>query len=226
MKGRIIVTIMLLFSSVLITQVCADEGTTVDVTIVSNENITGYINSTSINGSVYYYIDGIEVSSEFESIWSKIGRAQRSADNAYGFAGLAYGFATNNNNAIIVLTSDLENNSIKIYMIRDELIAFEDEYINFKNETTANITGLKIQNTQLKEANDLLSSEVDVLEETLHNLKMYATWFAVIVGVLLSYLLFIRIMGSRKIGFKFIKKKIKTKKKSKVAPIQADTKLG
>ena len=222
MKGRIIVTIMLLFSSVLITQVYADEGTTVNVTVVSNENITGYLNSTSINGSVYYYIDGIEVSSEFENIWSKIGRAQRSANNAYGFAGLAYGFATNNNNAILVLTSDLENNSVKIYMIRDELIAFEDDYINFKNETTANIMELKIQNTQLKEANDLLSSEVDILEETLYNLKMYAIWFAVIVGVLLSYLLFRRVMGSRKIRFRFKKEKIvEVKKKSKVDPIQA-----
>jgi len=161
-----IAILMLFFSTMLVTPAYA-EDTTITVVIASDGNIIGYINGTAINGSVFYYIDGIEVIGEFADLWTKISDVEDSAHSAYNFANSAYFLAWNTNNTLMLVKADVENNIAKIYLLRDELIAFEDDYLVFKNAANKNITGLQIEDVILKNEINLLNSKLQGTRDTI-----------------------------------------------------------
>jgi len=146
------------------------EDTTIDIIVISEGNVTGYINCTAINGSVSYYIDGIEVKGEFDKVWSSISGVRKTAQRARSLAGSAYRYADNNHNDIVELSIISENNTNKIYILRDELVSFENEYIVFKNNTNTTFTQItyKIKNlredvTSLQEADKELEKNIRML---------------------------------------------------------------
>lgn len=57
------------------------------------------------------------------------------------------------------MEADIQNNTAKIYILKDELIAFEDNYIKFKNQT---INKLNILNLEVEsQASKILNLESD-----------------------------------------------------------------
>jgi len=141
------------------------EDTTVDIIVIGEGNVTGYINCTSINGSVSYYIDGREVRGEFDKVWNSISKVRKTAQRARSLAGSAYRYADNNHDDIIELSMISENNTDKIYILHDELVAFENDYIVFKNNTNTTFTQIiyKINSLEGDVAN--LQEKYNTLEQ-------------------------------------------------------------
>jgi len=184
-----LIAVFSLIAFIPITTLAADSS--VDIVLITEGNLTATING-SAGGDVSYWIDGIEVKGEFEDIWyaldefndtwdalnslsSSIASTNDLASDAYGFAGMAYSYASNNDKAIygnswmidnhskVII---IHNNSIndiysKLYTLRDSVFAFEEDYIAFKNETNTTLTNQseEIDNlkTQLSEMNGALS---------------------------------------------------------------------
>ena len=160
-RSKLIIAGLALLFLFAIPQVIAENNTTIDIIVIGGNDVTGYINSTAcdgdvtgyingtaINGSVSYYIDGVEVKGEFDDVWASISRVRGMAQDAYSFAGNAYLYAENNHNTIVELSLTVGNNTNKIYMLRDELVAFENDYIIFKSDTNINISYMKYDITE------------------------------------------------------------------------------
>lgn len=108
-----------------------EHDTKININLITSENLTAYINGTA-DGNVQYYIDGIEVTEEFVALWaqlrklnSRISSVRSSANKAWNYADQIYTYCDDNNQ--------------KIYILRDEIIAFQYDYIIFKNETNNTI---------------------------------------------------------------------------------------
>jgi preprotein translocase subunit SecG len=145
---------VLFFLSMIVVTVQADK-TTIDIVVISEDDITGYINATSVNGSVSYFIEGVEVKGEFSSVWNHISSNYGLAEKNYIYADKAYVLAKNTNDTVIALSFVVENNTHKIYMLRDELVAFQNHYIDFRNYTIYTIELLE---------HDISSNEENISE--------------------------------------------------------------
>jgi len=167
------------------------EDTTVDIIVIGEGNVTGYINCTSVNGSVSYYIDGIEVKGEFDKVWSSISRVRKTAQRAHSLAGSAYRYADNNHDDIVELLIISENNTNKIYILRDELVSFENEYIVFKNNTNTTFTQITYRIKNLREDVTSLQEADKELEKNIHML-----WIS-IMGLLVCFGLMIWVGSKR-----------------------------
>jgi len=153
----LIITLLLITIGFAMSAQATDSDTTITINVVTDENVTASFNTTA-NGTVNYWIDGIEVIGEFSELWSKMGTVEDFAHSAYNYANTAYFLAWNTNNTLMVVKADVENNTAKIYMLRDEIIAFENDYfifknntLVFKNETNSNISSLQENMTFLKD---------------------------------------------------------------------------
>lgn len=174
-------TIILTLSLFLFSQIAvADDTLTVE--IYSDSDITAWINATA-NGSAIFYIQGTDILSEIDALWDAVKSAKSKADSAYGKASSAYSkaskayaIAKDNKNRISLIEADVENNTAKIYILRDELVSFEDEYIKFKNRTIANITTLRTICLGNVENISLLKSNYD-------SLRMILTYSVIILAV-------------------------------------------
>lgn len=135
MKKQIVLLIAILSILLASTSATADTETTndtkVEVHVITDENLTAYINGEA-GGDVNYYIDGIEVSEEFMALWAKINKLNKKIKDVGGTANMAWGYADN-------AYSYSNDNNQKIFLIRDELIAFENDYFVFKNNTNNTI---------------------------------------------------------------------------------------
>jgi len=166
-----IIGILLLLSlSFMVASVNA-EATTIDIIVIGEDDVTGYINGTAVNGSVYYYIDGIEVKGEFGDVWSSISSARRLAKDAYSFAGMAYAYAgnayqlaKNTNDTVVELTFIVENNTHFIYLLRDELVAFENDYLVFKKDTNKSFNTVEYKINQNSGLIKVIENDVNGLE--------------------------------------------------------------
>jgi len=134
------------------------EGTTyTDIVIVSDQDIIANITANA-NDTAIIYIDGIPIESMIEDLQKQIDSVNSLAVSTWQLSNDAWLLALRNNQSLMVLRDNVNNNTMKLYILRGELISFENEYLNFKNESlilfetlnsnvdtnTANI--LKLQN--------------------------------------------------------------------------------
>ena len=174
----IVFIVLMLSLSLPVMHVSAEGDTEITVVVVGDGNVTGYINGTANNGSVYYYIDGIEVSGEFADVWDAIISAKEKASDAHDLASSAYCLANtawviakDNEGRIAAIETNLSNLEVMIWMLRDEVIAFEEDYIVFKNGTRANFT---MVNSRIDTANDRIDDLYLLLNEKEEQLYQYA----------------------------------------------------
>ena len=175
---------------------------TITVEIYSDKDITGWINATA-NGSVVFYIQGVDILSEINSLWSAVKSAKSKASSAYSKASRAYAIAKSNSGKISLMEADIQNNTVKIYILRDELISFENDYIKFKNHTLNNITLLQLElNDQKLELNNhskaitILHEELDRFEELMSYILLMFAIVICIIYILFPY--FIKKVGGGK----------------------------
>ena len=135
----------------------AEETTYTDIVIVSNQNIIANITANA-NDTAIIYIDGIPVESKIKNLQKQIDSVNSLAVSTWQLSNDAWLLALRNNQSLMVLRDNVNNNTMKLYILRGELISFENEYLDFKNESlmlfeklngnvdtnTANI--LKLQN--------------------------------------------------------------------------------
>jgi len=133
-------------------------GTTyTDIVIVSDQDIIANITANA-NDTAIIYIDGIPIESKIKDLQKQINSVNSLAVSTWQLSNDAWLLALRNNQSLMVLRDNVDNNTMKLYILRGELISFENEYLNFKNESltlfetlngnvdtnTANI--LKLQN--------------------------------------------------------------------------------
>ena len=172
----IIALIGLIFTNTAI----ADGDAEMDVYVEAEGNVDASFDAEA-GGDVNYWIDGIEVKGEFISIWEALGEfddvwdfinvvnnhlgdTNQLAENAYSYAGSAYAYADDNHLRII------ENNSI-IMLILDELIKFEQNYSEYKDEVHLNFTSVKSRLDEHDVEIDDLEARVTSLEARLDSLE-------------------------------------------------------
>jgi len=191
--------ILIIFSFLFSQIVIADD--TITVEIYSDANITGWINATA-NGSVVFYIQGIDILNEIDSLWSAVKSAKSKASSAYSKASKAYVIAKSNSGKISLMEADIQNNTAKIYILRDELISFENDYIKFKNCTLNNITLLQLELNDQKEA-------ISDLREDLKNYKQLMNYalLTIIILICVLYIIIVYIVWRWKGGN--IRKRVK-----------------
>lgn len=175
----IIFIVLMLALSLPVMHVSAEGDMEITVVVVGDGNVTGYINGTANNGSVYYYIDGIEVSGEFDDIWDAIQDAEGAARQAHLLGSTAWVLAKDNEGRIVAIETNLSNLEEMIWMLRDEVIAFEEDYIVFKNGTRANFT---MVNSRIDTANDRIDDLYLLLNEKEEQLYQYAHMQTVMIA--------------------------------------------
>ena len=183
---------LIIFSFLLSQTALADD--TITVEIYSDADITGWVNATA-NGSIVFYIQGIDILNEIDSLWSAVKSARSKASSAYSKANKAYILAKSNSGKISLMEADIQNNTAKIYILRDELVSFENDYIKFKNCTLNNITLLQLELNDQKEA-------ISNLHENFNNYKQFMNYALLIIVILICILYVLLVYIIRKGGGK------------------------
>jgi len=183
---------LIIFSFLLSQTALADD--TITVEIYSDADITGWVNATA-NGSIVFYIQGIDILNEIDSLWSAVKSARSKASSAYSKASKAYILAKSNSGKVSLMEADIQNNTAKIYILRDELVSFENDYIKFKNCTLSNITLLQLELNDQKEA-------ISNLHENLNNYKQFMNCILLIIVILICILYVLLVYIIRKGGEK------------------------
>ncbi|RLJ04279.1 MAG: hypothetical protein DRP18_04900 [Candidatus Aenigmatarchaeota archaeon] len=168
---------------------------TITVEIYSNGDITGWINATA-NGSAVFYIQGIDILGEIDSLWSAVKSAKSKAGSAYSKASKAYVIAKSNSGKISLMEADIQNNTAKIYILRDELVSFENDYIKFKNCTLNNITLLQLELSNQSKAITTLHKDLTRFKELVSYILLIFTVAICMIYVLFPY--FIKKIGGGK----------------------------
>ena len=126
MKKWILITIFVL--TLTINTTLADNNTSyIDIALVADgdiiANLTGIVN----NGTMTVYVNGIEIQGELSKLWTNIEKVSKTAKNAYSKASKNYKY-------IISLQKDVQDNTERIYIIRNEIVAFEEDYFKVKED--------------------------------------------------------------------------------------------
>jgi len=171
--------ILLIIFSFLFSQTAVADNT-ITVEVYSDGDITGWINATA-NGSIVFYIQGVDILGEINSLWSAVRSAKSKANTAYSKANKAYIIAKSNSGKISLMEADIQNNTAKIYILRDELVSFENEYIKFKNQTLNNITMLQLELDSQSEA-------ISSLRDDLNNYKQFINYAMLTIVILICAL--------------------------------------
>ena len=181
---------ILITFSFLLSQIAVAEDT-LTVQIYSDKDITGWINATA-NGSVVFYIQGIDILNEINSLWPAIKNAKSKANSAYSKASKAYIIAKSNSGKISLMEANIQNNTAKIYILKDELISFENNYIEFKNQTLSNISLLQLQ---LNNQNRTISE----LSENYTKFKELVGYALLVLGIsiFVMYIVFLYVVVRR-----------------------------
>ncbi|RLF52573.1 MAG: hypothetical protein DRN24_03020 [Thermoplasmata archaeon] len=187
MKKNIVLLIALLISSLLfIVPVQAtnddDNGTTITVYVVSDGNVSSTFNVTTegdltaffngeANGSINYWIDGMNVKSEFNNVYNLIKDLKNGLFNTHSIASYAYNKALKNyeelqehDKTLMIYYDAINDTYTKLYLLKDEVVAFEGDYLGFKNLTnnTLNIFGSNLQSQ---------GEDINVLKAKVHDLQ-------------------------------------------------------
>ncbi|MCD6411728.1 MAG: hypothetical protein J7L20_04810 [Thermoplasmata archaeon] len=110
------------------------ETTYTDIVIVSDQDIIANITANA-NDTAIIYVDGIPVESKIEDLQKQIDSINSLAVSTWHLSNDAWLLALRNNQTLMVLRDEVDNNTMKLYVLRGELIGFENEYLNFKNES-------------------------------------------------------------------------------------------
>jgi len=184
--GIITATVLVSLVSTVSVQATSGDSTT-KVYVVTNENLTAYFDGVA-GGDINYWIDGIEVKGEFETlrnaldefsdVWialndfkSDLEETNDTANDAYSYADQTYNYTQDNakkleeHNQTLILYYNIINNTI------NELIAFEKAYFDFKNETHLNFTSVKDTLDDHEQRTCILEGRVDRLESSVDELK-------------------------------------------------------
>jgi len=174
------------------------------VQISTDGDLEAYFNGQA-DGDLTYYIDGLLVDIEFDSVWNALtnllkkidntnllaNNALNQANNAFNYADQAFSFANDNgkkiNNHQEVLTVHYDalcDHSEKITYVNNELYAFEGAYLEFTNETNSTLAShdnhLMNHETEL----DLLKAKINDLNATILLLRNCLVGFGLIAGCL------------------------------------------
>ncbi|NIA03800.1 MAG: hypothetical protein GWP09_00435 [Nitrospiraceae bacterium] len=188
MRSKVILlTLTLLLGSIISISAGASNNTFSTIIITSDENITANVSVNSINGSAVIYVDGIPLQTTISNIYHSIHNVNGRAISAYRLANNAWIISTNNSKNILLLKEDIGNNTIRLYLLRDELVAFENNYIQFKNRTEYDIGFLNnaINNNSVKILN-LNSMIEENNRQNLINMMLIliifvVIWYAIII---------------------------------------------
>ncbi len=145
--------------------------TEVEVYVMTDGNLTAYFNGTSNGGEVNYWIDGIEVITEFQNIYNKIQKVKSDLNNIDAKASAAMAYTMTNSNQINIHNKSIEDLKIKVYMLRDELVAFENHYFAFEEETQKNFSKI---NETIESIKDDIQDILDELEDIQLTLDAHA----------------------------------------------------
>lgn len=180
-----------LFLAVILILSTTATATTSSITIISDQDITANITAIA-NGTAIVYVDGVPIKTEINEIWKQLKSVNGKACSAWRIGNDAWLLAYNNNKSIMLLRSKVDNNTMKIYLLRDELIGFENEYLKFKNSSMTffeNLNGSVKANTdniselrnELNRTKQIFIDKILFLTSVLVVLTI--AWFALIAVV-------------------------------------------
>lgn len=136
-----------------------------------------------------FYLQGMDILQEINALWNAVRSANSKANSAYSKAKDAYAIAKDNSGRISLMEADIQNNTVKIYLIKDELVAFENDYILFKNQTRINITRLSANITILSTEVGNNTNNIKMLNERLiDSSKLF------VIAILVNYLVSLSIV--------------------------------
>jgi len=187
MKSAILLGFLILMP---ITIASADTYTAVIIT--SDQNIIANITAQA-NGSTVVYINGVNILDELNSLHNEIKSAKSKASRAYNKAKSAYKYADTNRKLIDNLHALTENNTMMLFILKDEVVAFEHDYFDFKNSTN---NSLKSINSNIT----LMSLDIDRLKEleTRNEKIMKLNTICITLLLILCAVLFVQIAKIKK----------------------------
>jgi len=169
------------------TPVMAEGDAELDVYVEADGNVNASFDATA-GGAVNYWIDGIEVKGEFISIWDamgefdtvwdlidhlneQLGQTDSTANDAYDLASGAFSYADQAFSYALANDQRIRENATILTVLFNEVLLFEEDYSNFKNETHLNFTSVKdtLDDHELRISN--LESKVDTLEGQIASLE-------------------------------------------------------
>lgn len=195
---RIIISVFILISAASIISVqAADDNTTISVYVETSGDVNASFDATA-GGNVTYWIDGVEVKGEFESIWEAIAYYEKEISTAQATADYACFVAQSNSNRLdqaekeldehnhtLIIHYSLINDTItNLLILRDEVISFEKDYFNYvnKTDTTLEVYGENLQAHEKELAT--LKNKVADLTFILTLIEIILTVFAVSATIL------------------------------------------
>lgn len=184
--GIITATVLVSLVSTVSVQ-ATNEDSTMEVYVVTDGDLTAYFDGVA-GGDINYWIDGIEVKGEFETLRNALGEfidvwialnnlksdleeTNDTANDAYSYADQIYNYTQDNakkleeHNQTLILYYHIINSTI------NELVAFEKAYFDFKNETHLNFTSVKDTLDDHEQRTCILEGRVDRLESSVDELK-------------------------------------------------------
>ncbi|NIA04313.1 MAG: hypothetical protein GWP09_03095 [Nitrospiraceae bacterium] len=187
MRSKVILlTLTLLLGSMIpVSAGASDTYTTIIIT--SDENVTANVSVNSINGSAVIYVDGVPLQTTISNIYHSIHNVNGRAISAYRLANNAWIISTNNSKNILLLKEDIGNNTIHLYLLRNELIIFENNYIQFKNRTEYDIGFLNsaVSNNSVKilKLNSMIeeNNRQNLINTMLILIMFVVVWYAIII---------------------------------------------
>lgn len=160
MKNIAIIVVTLTLMSLAFTMSAQANGDTtqtngdtiITINVVSDGNVTASFNATA-SGTVTYWLDGIEVFGEFTNLWNaitgtgnEINEIKNGISSNHLLATGAYVLALQNEDELnehgqtLLIHYDAINETYsKLYILRDEVVAFEAHYLDFENETNSTL---------------------------------------------------------------------------------------
>jgi len=196
-KFVIILALSLLSAVFAMPAEAADGETVITVYVVTDGNITASFDA-SAGGDINYWIEDVEVAGEFGRIWSaissldgSINNVQGSANYALGYAMSAYNYAQNNaeklyeHNQTLMLHYGMINETTgNLYILTDEVIAFEGHYLAFENETNNTLGAYGADIGVHGEEIDALNAKVNDLNGIIMLIRNSLMGLVLIAGVL------------------------------------------
>ena len=176
----------------------AEGATYTDIVIVSDQDIIANITANA-NDTAIIYIDGIPIESMIEDLQKQIDSVNSLAVSTWQLSNDAWLLALRNNQSLMVLRDNVNNNTMKLYILRGELISFENEYLNFKNESLILFETLN-SNVDTNTANILkLQNDLDEAKGKINILSgmLAATTSAFAVLLVLSFVFIPRRINNR-----------------------------
>lgn len=170
-KLAIIISLLLIPTALGLNAQAEENGdTTIEVYVVTEENLTAYFDGEAGN-DITYIIDGMEIKGEFTDIWGVIAQLKKDIKENFDMANFGYAIATNaqkqsdeNTDQINENIETLGNHSYtlavhynaindtynKLYLLKDEVVAFEGHYFSFENKTNSTLNSQEDQISALR----------------------------------------------------------------------------